>query len=168
MGACRGVKALVLALALAGSLVAMSVSSSVSAKGWLRDVEHALSVAQSQQRPLVVFVSTDRCVYCDKMIATTFRDVNVRQALGSSFVAAAIKGSERPDLMQHLQIRSFPTTLLVSPDGEVLDQMTGYVDASKFQQRLDRVLPASARTAGEDPPPEPVSSRMAAASRVAR
>ena len=81
----------------------------------------------------------DGCLHCDKMIATTFRDIGVRQTLGTSFVAAAIKGSERPDLMDHLSIRSFPTTLLVSPEGEVLDQMVGYVDAEKFQSRLNVV-----------------------------
>jgi protein disulfide-isomerase len=150
-----------LALALAGWFAA-SAGSTASAKGWVRDVEHALSVAQSKQRPLVLFVSTDGCVHCDKMIATTFRDVNIRQALSTSFVAAAIKSSERPDLMDHLQIRSFPTTLLVSPDGEVLDQMTGYVDAAKFQQRLDRVTTTRIGAVPIAAAAEPISARLAA------
>jgi protein disulfide-isomerase len=143
-------------------LVAVMATSTVSAKGWLRDVEQALNVARSQQRPLVLFVSSDGCVHCDKMIATTFRDVNVRQTLGSSFVAAAIKGSERPDLMEHLRIRSFPTTLLVSPGGEVLDQMAGYVDAQQFQQRLGRITPPARRIVRAQAAPERVADRLAA------
>jgi thioredoxin-related protein len=114
-------------------------AAAAAAGGWLRDVEHALDLAQAQQRPLVVFVSMDGCGHCVRMVRTTFRDNDVRQALGESFVAAAVKASERPDLVKHLQIRSFPTTLLVGSDGQVLDQLVGYVDARTFRQRLQAV-----------------------------
>jgi thioredoxin-related protein len=117
-------------------LIVGGVAASVASAGWLRDVEHALDLAQAQHRPLVVFVSMDGCGHCVHMIRTTFRDNEVRRTLGSSFVAAAVKATERPDLVKHLQIRSFPTTLLVSSNGEVLDQLVGYVDARTFRQRL--------------------------------
>jgi thioredoxin-related protein len=138
-------------VALWGMLLVSSAATSATASGWLRDVDHALSVAQTEQRPLVVFVSMDGCVHCYRMIQTTFRDTGIRRTLGSSFVAAAIKGSERPDLMQQLKIRSYPTTLLVSPDGQVLDQMVGYVAAEKLQARLDRVAAGRQAAAAQTP-----------------
>jgi thioredoxin-related protein len=124
---------------VAGIVSILSVTSVGQSATWLRDVDHALSVAQVQQRPILLFVSMDGCTYCDRMIATTFSDGTVRRTVGSGFIPTAIKGSERPDLVRQLKIRSYPTTLLVSPDGEVLDMMVGYVDAAKFQQRLQRV-----------------------------
>jgi protein disulfide-isomerase len=145
-------------------LVVLTAASTASAKGWMRDVERALSVAQSEQRPLVLFVSSDHCVHCDRMIATTFRDVNVRQTLGSSFVVAAIKGAERPDLIEHLQIRSFPTTVLVSPEGEVLDLVIGYVDAERFQQRLGRLARGARRMERAPAAPQQVAERLASSS----
>jgi thioredoxin-related protein len=132
-------------LALVGCLVVNGSSTSLSAKGWLRDVDHAWSVVQAEKRPMVLFVSMDGCIHCDRMIETTFRDAEVRRTLGSSFVAAAIKGSERPDLLRQLQIQSFPTTVVVSCDGQVLDQMVGYVDAKGFKRRLHAVTARGAR-----------------------
>jgi thioredoxin-related protein len=135
---------------LLGLAVAMGTTRDARAGGWLRDVDHALGVAQAQQRPLVLFVSMDGCTHCYRMIETTFRDEHVRRSLGSSFVAAAIKGSERPELMKHLRIVSYPTTLVIDPSGQVVDQMVGYVDADQLQRRLEMATrPSQERTAAK-------------------
>jgi thioredoxin-related protein len=114
-------------------------SGQVARRAWIRDVDQALQEAESQQRPVLLFVSMDRCKYCQQMAQTTLRDLQVRQAIGTHFVPAVIKNSDRPDLMRELQIQSFPTTLIVSPHGKVLQEMKGYVDASKFHQQLLKV-----------------------------
>lgn len=145
-----------LVFSLAAALVSLlSLASIGQSATWLRDVDHALSVAQVQQRPIMLFVSMDGCKYCDKMIASTLRHPHIDRTLGAQFVPIVIKGSERPDLMRQLNIRSFPTTVLVSPDGEVLDLMTGYIDAARLHQRLERVpgtLAARAAAAGATSP----------------
>jgi thioredoxin-related protein len=134
---------------LLGLLLGLSLIAPAVAGGrqWLRDVDHALAVARAEQRPLVLFITTDGCIHCERMIATTFLDPQVRQTLGTSFVAAAIKASERPDLLKRLSIRSFPTTLVVSADGRVMDQVVGYLDADKFTERMVAVLKANERPA---------------------
>ena len=142
---------------LALSLIASSASfaRSATAGGWIRDVDQALEVAQSRQQPVLLFVSMDDCKYCQKMVQTTFRDQRVLQTIGSQYVPAVIKNSERPDLMRQLQIRSFPTTLVVSPEGDVLHEMKGYVEASKFQQQLVQIAgqPRSAASVAIRRPP---------------
>ena len=150
-------------VALCSLLLVVSVSTTTFAKGWLRDVDHALSVAQTQRRPMVLFVSADGCVHCTRMIETTFRDTAVRKTLGTWFVAAAIKDSERPDLMQQLQIRSYPTTLVVSPSGQVLDQMVGYVSAEQLQTRLAEVTNRQQNLIGAQSPSNREAVRYAAA-----
>ena len=129
---------------------------------WLRDVDQALQVAQTEQRPLVVFVSMDRCKYCQKMIQTTLSNPQIRQALGTHFVAAAIKNGDRPDLVRQLQIRSFPTTLLVNSEGQVVDQITGYVDAEKFHKQLQWLWQQNQSLAQTTQAPAPVETRQAA------
>jgi len=125
---------------IASLMIFMGVAADqAAANGWLRDVEHGLRVAKAQQRPMVLFISSDGCVYCDKMIATTFSDLQVRRTLGTRFVATAIKSTERPDLMRKLKVRSFPTTVLVTPKGEVIEQIVGYVEPEKFNKLLATV-----------------------------
>ena len=138
-----------------------SLSSAQTAhRTWIRDIDQALQVAESQQRPVLLFVSMDQCKYCQRMAQTTFRDPQVRQTIGTHFVPAVIKNSDRPDLMRQLQIRSFPTTLIVSPQGEVLQQMKGYMDAPTFQQQLLQV-------AGEPISSDSLAARQPSAHRPA-
>jgi thioredoxin-related protein len=103
---------------------------------------------------MLLYVTMDGCTYCTKMVRSTLSDPEVRKMIGASYVAVAIKNSDRPDLMRKLQIRSFPTTLLVSPDGRILNQMKGYVDARRFQRQLaDVASPRQARAATQTPAP---------------
>jgi thioredoxin-related protein len=130
---------------------------SASAGSWIRDVDQALDVAQQRQQPILLFVSMDGCKYCQKMVQTTFRSQQVLATIRAQYVPAAIKNSERPDLMRQLEIRSFPTTLIVSPAGDVLYEMKGYVEAGKFQQQLVQIAgqPHSAASLAAGRPTQP-------------
>lgn len=121
---------------LAGYLFLAFGTNQGDAAGWLRDVDQAMEQAQTRQQPVLLFISMDRCSYCQKMIQTTFADAGVRQTLGDGFIPAAMKAAERPDLIRRLKIRSFPTTLIVQPNGQIVDQMTGYQDVATFQKHL--------------------------------
>ncbi len=152
---------------LAGCIMAIGTSCA-SAAGWIRDIDQAMELAQARQQPVLLFISMDRCSYCQKMIQTTFADANVRQALGDGYIPAAMKAAERPDLIRRLKIRSFPTTLIVQPNGQIVDQMTGYQDIPTFQKHIK--VHAKAAQPGEaiaaqpptEQPPAPVRQARAA------
>lgn len=149
-------KRMLLSLLVLGFATGSATSVLAATKGgWIRDVDQALEVAQARQQPILLFVSMDGCKYCQKMAQTTFRNRQVLQTIGSQYVPAAIKNSERPDLMRQLQIRSFPTTLIVSPEGDVLHEMKGYVEAGKFEQQLVQIAgqPHSANSVAAQRPP---------------
>jgi thioredoxin-related protein len=145
----------VLSLLAAGlSLSAASVFSAQGAgSGWMHDVDQAMQVAATQQRPVLLFVSMDGCKYCQRMVQTTFSNPQVNQTIHANYVPVVVKKSERPDLMRELQIRSFPTTLIVTPQGDVVHEMKGYVEPRKFQQQLLQV-------AGQPAPPRAVAARQ--------
>ena len=137
-------------LSLLATPVALSAllvwPTTVAGGGWVRDVDQALQVARSQQRPVLLFVSMDNCKYCRQMAQMTLRDPEVAETIRSEFVPAVIKNTERPDLMRKLGIRSFPVTLVVSPNGQVVQEMKGYVKPDKFQQQLEQLAGEPART----------------------
>jgi len=128
----------------------------VDAGAWHRDVGQAFKVAQAEQKPVILFLSMNGCTYCDKMIQTTLSDLTVRKAIGSGYVPAAIKASERPDIVRQLRVRSFPTTVLVSPTGQVLEQLTGYVAAEKLTSSLRNHTDEPIRQAQRVQHPAPV------------
>lgn len=136
--------------------VLMLCCQDANAGAWHRDIGQAFKVAQAEQKPVILFLSMNGCTYCDKMIQTTLSDLTVRQAIGSSYVPAAIKASERPDIIRQLRVRSFPTTVLVSPSGQVLEQLTGYVAAEKLTSSLRNHSAEPIRQAQRMQQPAPV------------
>ena len=139
-------------VSLVACIVVLAMNAAAQASGWHRDVDAAMQLARAQQRPLVLFVTMDGCTYCHKMVETTLSDQGILRVIGTQFVPAAIKATDRPDLMRKLKIRSFPTTLLVSPRGEIVDQITGYIDVRKFDDRLRRAHAYSIGTASKPAP----------------
>lgn len=157
---------IVLSLLAAGLLLADATAFAAQAagSGWIRDVDQALQVAARQQRPLLVFVTMDGCKYCQRMEQTTFSSVQVRQTISANFVPVVVKQSERPDLMRELQIQSFPTTMIVTPQGDVVREMRGYVEPRRFQQMLLQVVgqPAASRAVATRQPTGPQAAARAA------
>lgn len=103
-----------------------------------QDLDTAKIAATESGRRLVVFVSMDNCVFCDKMQATTFSDGSVVGALGGSeFETVIIKNEMYPDFVNAHDIKIFPSTLVFSSEGNLLTKIDGYVDAADFMTRLN-------------------------------
>ena len=155
-------------LSLLAASLSLSAASAFAAQaagnGWMRDLDQALQVAAQQQRPVLLFVSMDGCKYCRRMEQTTFSNPQVRQTIGANYVPVAIKNSERPDVMRDLQIQSFPTTLIVTPQGDVVSELKGYVEPRKFEQQLLQVAgqPAAARAVATRQPTRPPAAARGA------
>jgi len=72
------------------------------------------------------------------MKTTTLVDAQVTDQVMSDFVPVAIDPQSDAELIKELNIKSFPTTLIVSPDALMLDQIKGYLPPVEFQKRLNR------------------------------
>jgi thioredoxin-related protein len=68
----------------------------------------------------------------------TFADEQVRGLVRGDFVSLEVNPSRDAQLVKELKITSYPTTLVISPESELLDQIKGYLPPEEFQQRLDR------------------------------
>ena len=52
-------------------------------------------------------------------------------------------------LIKRLGIRGYPSTLVISPQGQVLDLMEGFLDARKFAKRVSPLLAKQAPRVGD-------------------
>lgn len=96
----------------------------------------AWTAAQKSNRPILVFATAPGCGHCVKMIGETYQQPKLSQFLTDSFETVYVDRAEQPELAAKLQIRWYPTTIVVSPDNQVLDVIEGYVDSATFAQRL--------------------------------
>ncbi|HEX3724741.1 MAG TPA: thioredoxin family protein [Pirellulales bacterium] len=110
---------------------------------WRSDVSEAWQATCAQDRPLLVFVTRDRCFYCTQMKAHTFADSGVANAVGAGFVPLLLDGGQNSPLIKDLSINVYPTTVVISPRAVVLARFEGYVAPEVLQGRLQSLRPAA-------------------------
>jgi thioredoxin-like negative regulator of GroEL len=107
---------------------------------WRSDYNTARREAAEKDRPIILDFGTEDCLWCKKLDAVTFRDAAVVKRLNGQFVALRIDAGKEPVLAEKLGIQAYPTVVLASPEGKILDRIEGFKEPGHFQERLDRVL----------------------------
>jgi thioredoxin-related protein len=105
-----------------------------------KDVEEAWKVAIEKKKPLLVMFTSNNCTFCRKMIADTYSNQGVKDLLRGRTESVMAHSDHYAALIKKLGIRGYPSSLLISPEGEVLDFMEGYVDPQEFTKRVGPLL----------------------------
>jgi len=106
----------------------------------------AWSAAQKSNRPILVYVSMPNCPYCVKMMKKTYGRPEVGNFVASSFETVYAGRYTHAKLVHSLNVKLFPSTIIVGPNNKVLDVIKGYVDSRTFQRRLQTGLAAASST----------------------
>jgi thioredoxin-related protein len=105
-----------------------------------KTVEEAWKVAIEKKKPLLVMFTSNNCTFCRKMIADTYSNQQVKEMLRGRTESVMAHSDNYASLIKKLGIRGYPSSLLISPEGEVLDFMEGYVDPQAFAKRVGPLL----------------------------
>lgn len=103
-------------------------------------VDDAWQAAQESQVPMLLFVTSDHCYYCKKMVAETYTHPELAPAFAKLFETVAVEQADNPQLVEQLGVRMFPTTLIVSPAGSLLGRLEGHVPAENIGEKLNPIL----------------------------
>jgi len=126
-----------LTVALAAACCAdFSAAEDVGFAGWQSDANQAWRSAQEAQRPLLLYITTENCVYCRKMERDSWSNQAVAEDVRREFVAANVNAAKNMELVRKLQVRAYPTTVIISPSKGVVDHITGYVPPRELHIRL--------------------------------
>ena len=100
----------------------------------------AWKAAQKSNRPILVYISMPNCPHSEKMKEQTYHLDKIETLVAGSFETISADRFTHATLIEKLNIRWYPTTVLVTPDNKVLDVIEGFVDAKRFQRRLQTSL----------------------------
>ncbi len=103
---------------------------------WQTDLKTAWETASEQQRPLLVFLTTDGCAYCQKMKQTTLRDKGVQADVSARYIPILLNAKDEPDLVKMLKIRVYPSVVVIEPSGDVVESISGYQSAKQLREKL--------------------------------
>jgi tetratricopeptide (TPR) repeat protein len=107
---------------------------------WRSDYPSALREAKEKNRPLMIDFGTESCFWCKKLDALVFHEPAVAGLLNERFIPLRVDAEREPRLAADLHIESYPTVVLASADRQILDVQVGFLEAPRFQEKLQRVL----------------------------
>ncbi|MBW6489945.1 MAG: thioredoxin family protein [Lentimicrobium sp.] len=94
----------------------------------------ALQLAQQQNKPVFLDLSTSWCGYCKRMKANVYTDASVADYYNSTFINVSLDAEkgEGIQLARKYGVRGYPTFVFLNPDGSLAKQSSGYRNPEQF------------------------------------
>lgn len=103
---------------------------------WQLDYGKAQQQRVAENRPMLVFVMSDHCSHCHRMMASTYLESVVVREVQNGFVPTLVNASQNAKLANAFKVRIYPTTFVVDPDNKIVDRIEGYTDANTLRKRI--------------------------------
>jgi len=103
--------------------------------GWSTDYGATLTAAQSAHEPIMLYFSATWCGPCKLMTRTTLSDPTLRPAL-AGIAHVSVDMDQNPDLAEKYGVNVVPTFIMLTPDGDEVERVSGYQSAPDFLQWL--------------------------------
>jgi len=118
---------------------------------WFEDLETGWREAKRSGRPMLIFITSGSCQFCDAMKQRTLDDSAVRRRLAKGFVPIRLRPDRNAAVLSRITVKAFPTTLLAMPAGKVIGHRVGYQPPAQLHALLSEAevakIPVSTATA---------------------
>ena len=104
---------------------------------WHEDFDLGWRAAQKSGRPMVIFITSKRCHYCDAMKRDTWRDRGILQRVKDKFVAIRLSPERNAKVLERIEVPAYPATLIGHPDGKILAHKFGYQPPTEMHRLLE-------------------------------
>lgn len=120
-------------------LAALVLTTPLFAGDWGDDYKAALATAAKENKKVLLdFTGSDWCGWCMRLKKETFDQTAFKDYAAKNLVLVEIdfpQGKtlsnavrmQNDSLQQQYQVQGFPTIVLLSPDGKVIKQQSGYI-----------------------------------------
>jgi thioredoxin-related protein len=101
-----------------------------------------LAILNKANKPGFLYFTTDWCGWCKVLEKNTFENIEVKQYLEAHFIPFLINAEKNtgPDLNKFYNVTSYPTVVIVSPTGIVIDKLGGYEKPEPYLIKLKNVV----------------------------
>lgn len=108
------------------------------------DFRSGLAKAQKENRPALLFFTFEGCGYCQQMKRDVLAHPEVVRQAGQ-FVCIEVDLDREPAVCKSLGIRGYPTILFATPQGDMLQRLTGLKAVDVVLNEMDAALRIAAR-----------------------
>ena len=105
---------------------------------WLEWNEEAFKKARELDNPILLGISAVWCHWCHVMDQTTYSDSEIARLIEEKFVPIRVDRDRRPDIDKRYNMGGWPSTVFLTPNGEVLTGGT-YIPPHQMAVLLEHV-----------------------------
>jgi protein disulfide-isomerase len=117
---------------------------------WEATLDNAQRLAGQTNRLVLIQFWAPWCNVCRRMEAEVFSQPTVAADIAVNYVPVKINADNFPATAQRYNINALPTTVIITPQGQLLDSMRGRIEPAEFSVRLNRIA-ANAKQQGATP-----------------
>ncbi|MEX1232630.1 MAG: thioredoxin family protein [Planctomycetaceae bacterium] len=103
---------------------------------WRKDMKVAYKESQATGKPMFVQFTAGWCGYCKKMEQSTFSDPQVIEFINQTFIPLMIDKERNEKFAQAVGIEGLPTTVVISPQLEMTEKLTGFQSSWELTKAL--------------------------------
>ncbi len=106
---------------------------------WVDDLDQAIQLAKTNNKPLMLHFYGDHCPPCRMLEAKAFRNRELVSVLNDNVIAVKINADKQRDVALRYQVNRWPTDVYVFPDGRVLERGVSNQDPQAYARTVERV-----------------------------
>lgn len=106
---------------------------------WNTAMDAGLADAGKSGRPVLLDLYTDWCEWCKALDETTYTDPQFIE-FSKRFTCVRVNAEVDTVTAARYRVRSYPTVLLLKPDGAEIDRVVGYYRAPEFMGQVEDYL----------------------------
>ncbi len=128
-------------LVVAGT-ISLPLSSLAAAEPvieWQHDFQAGWSLSKQTGRPMVIYITSDHCRYCELMKRDTWSMPQIVKRMSGRFIGIRLTPDEHAQVLSRIKVPAYPMTLVALPEGKVVDHVVGYRTAAELQLLLNKV-----------------------------
>ena len=100
------------------------------------DYTPGMAQAKNQGKNVFLYFYAQWCTYCTKLKQTTFLDKKVQAYLDENFISISVNTDQNQALSQTWQVTGLPTMWFLTPEGDRISSLPGYVDGPQLLKIL--------------------------------
>ncbi len=136
---------------LVGILVSFAATAALGADGdassqgvqWLRSAEQAAELSDKTGKPILIYVRSETCHYCDLMQKDVWEDPRTAALIAREFIPLKLTREENKEGVAAMKVKGYPSTLIFSAQRSFIGRIDGYVNAQQFAQTANNLRAAA-------------------------
>jgi FKBP-type peptidyl-prolyl cis-trans isomerase 2 len=107
---------------------------------WVENLETARATARKESKPIMLVLYADWCHWCERLLTVTLTDPVITSTTADRFVWVKLNSDRHKEFKSMFGQEGFPMTVLLDPQGQVIEKHEGYQEVYPIWERLQNVL----------------------------